>query len=111
MKQNLQARTFGCSPAAIRLAELINEKNHNPRKIARTLEAFNRLLSELTKVDSKIGFGIAHTMYLNYCNYCNTLPVPFDTYTRNVLSTNYKVWQVKNKTQVPYKTRKKNGGW
>ena len=68
MKQ-LESRTFGDTPAAIRLTQLINEKGIHQRdisKIGKSLSTFSRVLNELEKTDTRIRIGVAHIMYIYY---------------------------------------------
>lgn len=100
--------TFGNSPAAVALIKLINESDVKPTKITKILTSFNLLLRELEKVNSRVAFSVAHSMYKSYKKGCEDLPAPFASYTANVLNTKYKCWLKANKAHVPYKNREDN---
>ena len=98
--------TFGKSPAAITLAKILANNEKQLGKVGKTLSTFNMILNELTKVDTKIRFGLAMLVYKKYKALAKTYPMDHATYMSNVISTRYKVWLKESKSTVPYKTRK-----
>jgi hypothetical protein len=103
----LNEKTYGDSPAAIILVEKLNSTNIKISKIGIILSNFNRTLHELEKIDSRIGLGLAHSSFKTFRESCKRLPLPFSTYTANVLDTNYKKWLLKQNWKTPYNKRKK----
>lgn len=103
--QELDKGTFGNSPAAIKLVEIINEKNVKPAKIAKILTSFDKILADISHVNVTSAIKIVSLLYKEYSNKCKTLESPLDTFTHNVLNTKYKMWLKKKNTQIPHKNR------
>lgn len=103
--QNLDKGTFGNSPAAIKLVEIMNEKNVKPTKIAKILTSFDKILADISHVNVTSAIKIVGLLYTEYTIKCKTLESPFDTYTHNVLNTKYKMWLKKKNAQLPRKNR------
>ena len=105
MKQ-LDLNTFGGSIAAIRLAEMVNERDYNPRKITNILISFNSMIYHTNSIDITAAIQLMRLVYEDSIKKCETLESPFDSYTKNVLNTSYKLWHKRKNTQQPRKNRK-----
>lgn len=102
----LDKNTFGDSPAAIGLACIINERGLKPRKPARLLNRFNKIIMDLNNVDITTSIHIMKLVYHEFHKTCETFEEPLNTYTQNVLSTTYKKWQVRKNVKMLKKNRK-----
>ena len=107
VKLNLD--TFGNTPAAISLARILNETqdSKSSRKVSKTLDNFNFALNEMVKMDKDVMFSVATVVYKYYLDTKLELPTLIKSYMNNVLSTQYKKWQIKHGASIPYNTRKK----
>lgn len=102
----LDIGTYGNTPAAIKLVEIINEKNINSYPIGKLLCAFNTTLNELTKINSRIGIGLVKMVYMQSSEKAKKLNPEISSYVQNVLSTKYKLWIKERNGNIPYKVRK-----
>ncbi len=102
----IDKNTFGHSPAAIKLAEIVNEMGERSDKVSRILVHFNTIIKNLNGVDVTSAIYIMELAYKDHINKCDSLPTPLNTYTKSVLSTSYKLWQVRKNTKQPKKNRK-----
>jgi hypothetical protein len=102
----LEARTFGGTPAAIKLAEIINEKNLPHYKVGRFLSSFNLTLSEIGKIDTRVSINIAKMVYIQFCSKTEDFPDEIKTFVRNLISTKFKIWLKEQNSKVPYNIRK-----
>ena len=99
--------TFGKTPAAIRLAELINEDNINYSKLGLMLSSFSRTLKELKKIDSRIALSLAKSLYVYNKNKSLTkYHQKINTYIVNVLKSIYNKFLEDMKHNIPYKKDK-----
>lgn len=104
--KNIDLNTFGSSPAAIKLAEMINEQEYNPRRVSNILNSFNSMIYHTNSIDVTAAIHIMRLVYEDSIKKCNSLDAPFDSYTKNVLNTSYKLWHKRKNTQQPRKNRK-----
>ena len=88
-------RTFGDSPSAIDMARIINEKGLNCRKPGRLLKKFNKIVADLNHVDVTTAIHVMHLVYKESFEKCESFEEPLNTFTRNILSTKFKEWQVR----------------
>lgn len=102
----LDERTFGDSPAAIDMAKIINETGLSPRKPARLLNRFNKIIMDLNHVDLTTSIHVMGLVYKESLEKCDDFEKPLDSYTKNILSTTYKVWVKRKNTLQPKKNRK-----
>ncbi len=102
----LDERTFGDSPAAIDMARIINEKGLNPRKPARLLNRFNKIIADLNHVDLTTAIHVINLVYLESHEKCETFEEPLNTFTQNILSTKFKQWQIRKNALGLKKNRK-----
>ena len=91
----LDDRTFGDSPAGIKMVEIIIERNLDFRKPARLLNRFDRIIVEINHVEVTTAIHLMHLLYEESCEKCETFTKPLDTYTQNILSAKFKKWQVR----------------
>lgn len=101
----LDSGTFGNSPAAITLVDIINEKNIPHAKIGKTLSGFNLMLNELSKLDTKISVGLAHIIYIDYKSKMNEFPSEVRTFIENLITAKFRIWMKENRGQKPKKHR------
>lgn len=101
-------RTFGDSPAGIKMAQIIVERNLDFRKPARLLNRFDKITNDLNHVDVTSAIHLMNLLYKESYEKCETFIKPLDTYTQNVLSTKFKKWQVR-KNALGIKKNRKNG--
>ncbi len=94
----LHKNTFGNSPSAIKLVEIINEKQYKHHgKIGKSLTKFNLTLNQLDTVkDIKIKFSLAALAFNYFRNIIKKYEMPYNTFTDNVLNSNYKKWLAKH---------------
>lgn len=102
----LDNNTFGDSPAAITLVKIINERNLRSDKVTNILVSFNSKIRDLNGVNVTTVTYIMSLIYQDHVKKCDSLPKPLNTYTKNVLSTIYKNWQVRKNVRQPRKKRK-----
>lgn len=102
----LDERTFGDSPAAVDMARIINEKGLNPRKPARLLARFNKIIADLNQVDLTTAIHLMHLVYKESLDKCETFEEPLNTFTQNILSTKFKKWQIRKNALGLKKNRK-----
>lgn len=99
----MKETTYGNTPACINLVKIIDEllidnklNNYKIRKIGATLQAFNKVLKELDKIDYDIATNLAQLYYTEYrkCTemYNNGYPEVLVSHLQTVISTKYKVW-------------------
>lgn len=98
--KKLDDTTFGKTPAALKLVEIINEKNFKPQLIGKHLTKFSQTLHELEKIDYNIGLGLSELSFNKIYEHLNVLPIPLNTFSINVLVTNYRIWKVKQKNKI-----------
>lgn len=103
---NLDKNTFGDSPAAIVLVDIINERKLRSDKVTNILVSFNSKIRDLNGVNVTTAIYIMHLVYQDHINKCDSLPEPLNTYTKNVLSTIFKNWQKRKNVIQPRKNRK-----
>lgn len=106
----MDLRTFGDSPASIKLVELLHESNDTnikkiSRNISRSLTSYNLILNELKKIDTRVSIGLAKRIYHEYTKKIDGYPLPFKTYVHNVISYYYKRWLDERKATIPNKLR------
>jgi hypothetical protein len=102
----LDERTFGDSPAAVDMARIINEKGLNPRKPARLLARFDKIIADLNQVDLTTAIHLMHLVYKESLDKCETFEEPLNTFTQNILSTKFKKWQIRKNALGLKKNRK-----
>lgn len=102
----LDRNTFGDSPAAIVLVDIINERKLRSDKVTKILVSFNSKIRDLNGVNVTTAIYIMHLAYQDHINKCDSLPEPLNTYTKNVLSAIYKNWQKRKNVRQPRKNRK-----
>jgi hypothetical protein len=102
----LDDRTFGDSPAAINMVQIINERGLNPRKPSRLLNRFNKILVDLNHVDLTTAIHVVNLVYLESYEKCETFEEPLNTFTQNILSTKFKQWQIRKNALGLKKNRK-----
>lgn len=102
----INENTYGSSPAAVVLAKMINEKGFRTRKVGRILQDFNNVIANTNHVDVTTTIYLMKLAYNDSLKKCDSLETPFNTYTKNVLSTIYKVWCKRKNTLQPRKNRK-----
>jgi hypothetical protein len=103
----LDERTFGDSPAAITMVNIINERGLDSRKPARLLNRFDKIVNDINHVDVTSAIHLMHLLYKESYEKCETFEEPLNTYTQNVLATKFKIWQKRKTTLTPKKNRKK----
>lgn len=95
----LDKNTFGDSQVAIVMSKIINEKNLSPRKPARLLNRFNKIISDLKDVNLTTSIHLINLVYHESIEKCNNFEEPLNTYTKNILSGKYKEWQITKNTR------------
>jgi hypothetical protein len=103
--KELDKGTFGNSPAAIKLVEILNENNIRPTRVANILNSFDKILADISHVNVTSAIKIVTMLYKEYSKKCEFLESPLDTFTHNVLNTKYKMWLKKKNAQMPHKNR------
>lgn len=88
-------KTFGDSPAAIKMAQIIVERDLDFRKPARLLNRFDKITNDLNHVDVTSAIHLMNLLYKESCEKCEAFEEPLNTYTQNVLSTKFKKWQTR----------------
>jgi hypothetical protein len=88
-------RTFGDSPAGIKMVEIIVERDLNFRKPARLLNRFDKITNDLNHVDVTSAIHLMNLLYKESYEKCEAFDEPLNTYTQNVLSTKFKKWQIR----------------
>ena len=91
----LDDKTFGDSPAAIKMTQIIIERGLDFRKPARLLHRFDKIVNDLNNVDITTAIHLMNLLYKESYETCETFTEPLNTYTQNVLSTKFKKWQVR----------------
>ena len=103
----IDKNTFGDSPAAIDLAEIINENGYKCDKISRILNEFSEILIETNNIPTDTSINMIAIIYSHYKNKCDEISdEKLRSFTKNVLSTNYKGWQFRKNVSKPSKNRK-----
>lgn len=95
--------TFGNSPAALVLAAMVNEQNYPTNKISKILNGYSTMVNAIKDVDLNHRITLVNILYTQYKQGCDSLPTPFNTYTKNVLNTTHKKWYAEH-----YVGRRKN---
>jgi len=97
--------TFGKTPAALVLEKLLVDDDKNRRKLSTLYGSFGRTLNELSKIDSRIGIGLAKTVTANYILRSEDFPTDIETFFANVISAKYKLWLKEQNAIKPYTQR------
>lgn len=104
----IDLNTFGDSPAAIILANIVIDKKYRTDKISRILNEFNKILVETNHIHVNTSINLISIIYNYYIDKCDIMidDDEIKTFTKNVLSTTYKRWQFRKNTLQPKKNRK-----
>ena len=102
----LNERTFGDSPAAITMVQIINERGLNTKKPGRLLTRFNKIIADLNHVDLTTAIHVMHLVYEESYDKCESFEEPLNSYTQNVLSSIFKQWLMRKRASEPKKNRK-----
>jgi len=88
----LDERTFGDSPAAIKLAQIINENNLDSSRVSKFLQKFNERLKSINHLDKDMANYLGQLIFKEMSKYCTLIPKPLNTYTHNVMCAKYRDW-------------------
>jgi hypothetical protein len=102
----LDERTFGDSPAAIDMVRIINKRGLDSRKPRRLLNRFDKITSDINHVGITSAIHLMHLLYKESCEKCESFEEPLNSYTKNVLATKFKLWQLRKGALTPKKNRK-----
>lgn len=97
---NLDTTTFGNSPAAITMVKIINERGLSPRKPARLLTRFDKIIVDINHVEVMSARHIVKLLYKESFEKCNSFNEPLNTYTQNILTAKYKKWLVRKQIKI-----------
>lgn len=98
--------TFGNTPAAIKLAEIINERNIPYRRIGNLLGTFNTILNEMSNVHSKVSITVVKIIRDKFLLDADKFPLEVRSYVKNLIIGKYRHWMVNNEGGVSRFKRK-----
>lgn len=101
----MENKSFGTSPAALVLSEMLIEDKKNAAKVSMLLNSFSRTLHELTKIDSRIALGIAKNTLEIFDKKSQHFPVEYNSFIRNVIRGRYKNWFLEQNGIQSYNNR------
>ena len=109
----LKPTTFGDSPAAIILVELLKEVDDTKlaSRVGRIIGEFNWTLNEIAKLDARVGIKLVNNFYKEQLTFIDNIPLipkKVKTFLCNVLTMRVRVWVIENHGGIPKKTRIKN---
>lgn len=102
--------TFGNSPAALDLTQIIIENNFTykkTRKLTQILNSFNRIIYVTNHLELEHSMYLVRLVYEDCKKKCDILDEKIKSHALTVLSTSYKEWQRRKKTQLSKKKRNK----
>ena len=105
----LDKGTFGGTPAAHKLVEILNDNPNLPSgKVNVLFSGFNKTLNELILInDSRVRFYLSNMVFLETRNRISHYPDEIKTYMGNIITAKYRVWLKTQNSQTPYKFRGK----
>jgi hypothetical protein len=101
-------REFGKSRAAESLAMILEELGDQKAKVSKILSSFNFALTELEKVDVRIGPKIVQILLTQYVISLDCLDGKVRSFTENLLRRRYRIWMKRNQGYIANKRRVQN---
>lgn len=90
-KPNLDPVSFGGTPAAIAMCDIIKKHKLPTHTLGKMLANYNETLKELNKLD-KYKYQISILVLEKYLSCVGKYPTIIRTYLKNIIRTMYKKW-------------------